>query len=881
MTTTPNEFLEFAKEMGLGRIQPTSLTPSPPPPNNNNNNGCTLIGLSAFNNLCHLIEDIHKLKTENEHLRAHLELISHTEKFLLKTEKNDNRAEKKTMHSRIFINDGEGEFDDDKSSTVSPSNSLKIKKSGSSNQSLTNRERQGFDCAHHQEDLSSMVNIDHNLGVQTLKNWNRVRHAFTFSLRRKTNSPPSPLLAHVDQTIPAISISNENDDYQSQHPAKKKTIKDKRRGPFGDDTDQDDEYLEFNRVYSKRELYTNDITNSPSNERQESSTSSLLNRLSTAQEDDHLIRRKSSKIAHYRRKLRSKLDTVKKQFSDPIPSSSSRSLTRRQGSTFNEIGSGLNHALLTAKLAPAMTKSYQQKMRDWHNMQKSHFLVDYRRQSVTNKLEINNNNNSQRGSIISTIHESSNEPTSLSADELVPQIQTNLLSLDPILSPNQRSFLVHQWREIMSEEISLRRYHEYLKTKIKQLKELETELKLLKTSIFCTTNQDHLGKHHSMSSIEQCDQYNTQTYLPQRCRSFQTLVSMPHSWILAVQSAAYSDILDGASRKTTEQAIVFNNKFFHRLTHFKGDRQQFEQGTINDLQSMSHSKTNVLYKENLNEKQRSILQNKRMILSRGCLRKLSLILPDEIPQSNVSSPMTPFETTITKLGSSSPIDLLSTPTNSEPERSSLPSSSSVALNKRSKHSRFDLKKTIQRSKSMCITQFNTWLQRRRQHQQQQQQHVSPKPRRKSAVDSKPTKEILSTPSTPKLLGSPRLARFHQRIFKKNTSHSPPPSSPVSLELQSLLLPRLTELHVPSPEPLDDSDEQFQQQHEPQVRIYLPARTPSIIRRVRITDNPTVADSNFKPPPMEKISSPILTRRHLQSAMKQETTKERQPNCTNL
>ncbi|CAF4362878.1 unnamed protein product, partial [Rotaria magnacalcarata] len=39
MATTPNEFLEFAKEMGLGRIQPTSLTPSPPPPNNNNNNG--------------------------------------------------------------------------------------------------------------------------------------------------------------------------------------------------------------------------------------------------------------------------------------------------------------------------------------------------------------------------------------------------------------------------------------------------------------------------------------------------------------------------------------------------------------------------------------------------------------------------------------------------------------------------------------------------------------------------------------------------------------------------------------------------------------------------------------------------------------------------
>ncbi|CAF4847295.1 unnamed protein product, partial [Rotaria socialis] len=69
-----------------------------------------------------------------------------------------------------------------------------------------------------------------------------------------------------------------------------------RRGPFGDDTDQDDEYLEFKRVHNKRDLYRNDITNSPSRERQESSTSSLLNRLSTAQEDDNLIRRKPSKI---------------------------------------------------------------------------------------------------------------------------------------------------------------------------------------------------------------------------------------------------------------------------------------------------------------------------------------------------------------------------------------------------------------------------------------------------------------------------------------------------------------------------------------------------------------------------------------------------------
>lgn len=38
------------------------------------------------------------------------------------------------------------------------------------------------------------------------------------------------------------------------------------------------------------------------------------------------------------------------------------------------IGSGLNRAILTAQIAPALTKSYQQKMREWEIMQKSQFL---------------------------------------------------------------------------------------------------------------------------------------------------------------------------------------------------------------------------------------------------------------------------------------------------------------------------------------------------------------------------------------------------------------------------------------------------------------------------------------------------------------------------
>jgi hypothetical protein len=65
---------------------------------------------------------------------------------------------------------------------------------------------------------------------------------------------------------------------------------------------------------------------------------------------------------------------------------------------------------------------------------------------------------------------------------------------------------------------------------------------------------------------------------------------MPASWILAVQSAAYSDILDGTSKKTTDRAIIFNKQFFNQLQHFKNDRINFEQEIFKNLPVPTNSK---------------------------------------------------------------------------------------------------------------------------------------------------------------------------------------------------------------------------------------------------------------------------------------------------
>ncbi|CAF4631505.1 unnamed protein product, partial [Rotaria sp. Silwood1] len=315
MTTTPNEFLRFAKEMGLGQIKSTSLTPLSL--SNTNNNGCTLTGLSVLNNLCHLIEDIHKLRSENERLRAHLEIINQTENFLLKTDENiqliNSKQRKKIIRSTVSIHDDEDNLYEEKSSRISPSNSLKIKQNnGLSNLSLTSKERQGVDFVNNHEDLSSMSGIDHdqskiidnNLDVPNSTNWNsRVRQALKFSLRRKPNLRTNSLLTHTERTIPVINISNENDDNNNHvqdniHEKKKKKFlisTNSQRVLTGEDSDQDDEYIEFNRVNHKRELYRSNAVNLSINEQHDISTSNLIHHPSSL-DDDSSLSRKPSKI---------------------------------------------------------------------------------------------------------------------------------------------------------------------------------------------------------------------------------------------------------------------------------------------------------------------------------------------------------------------------------------------------------------------------------------------------------------------------------------------------------------------------------------------------------------------------------------------------------
>jgi hypothetical protein len=69
--------------MGL-RESPSVDMSSPSSVSTNISNGYALSGLSVLNNLCRLIEQIHRLKAENDRLRAHLESANHVEKFLWK-----------------------------------------------------------------------------------------------------------------------------------------------------------------------------------------------------------------------------------------------------------------------------------------------------------------------------------------------------------------------------------------------------------------------------------------------------------------------------------------------------------------------------------------------------------------------------------------------------------------------------------------------------------------------------------------------------------------------------------------------------------------------------------------------------------------------------
>ncbi|CAF4667829.1 unnamed protein product [Rotaria sp. Silwood1] len=854
--TTPNEFLQFANEMGLGRMKSTSSSSSSSPtPLVSPNNGYTTTGLCVLNNLCRLIEQIHQLKSENNRLRAHLELVNHVElfqqRFILK-DNNENKQEKtESIMSSTSINDEE------KFHTLSPTNSLKYQSW------LSMRERKGANFANNQEDSSSLSYIDHDQSdpidnnglsfVPNRNNWNRVRHAFKFSFRRKPGSPSSSPVPTIERHIPTINIPLESDDDHLQEnklsPKKKKfvtTTSDNRQMIMGDDTDQEDESIQFIRSCHKRKFNGNEIINSSILERQETSSMNLSCNISNI-DDEPLLTRKQSKIARYRRKLRSKLNTVKKQFSDQNALSSSiRLFHTSHGSVFDDIGSGFNRALLTAQLAPALTKSYQQKMREWETMQKSHFLVNYRRQSITPKIDLIAS--SRKASIAPIANEISIDPIILSStdehcssiiDELNLEIQTHPITLSPILSPNQRSLIVHQWREIMLEEISLRHYNEYLQKQMTLLKELETNLKTLKTNIFCT-NYNTI-RQQSTSNIDNDDEYK-QFYLPQRCRSLQSLISMPASWILAVQSAAYSDVLDGTSNKTTERAILFNKDFFDQLEHFKRDRIKFEQDSMKDLQLLNSSITN---QKSITNKIQSNQSRLKVIFSRGSLRKLSLISYSEFPQYFLPDPVVPLQTIIpSQVEPKSNIELISTLSTNETESNNKLSLDN--LNKETKRSHFGLKETFQRSKSMCINQFNAWLQRHRHPH-------SCKTMRKPIIES----EVETSCFTPTLFSSPRLSRLHQRIFKHH-----------SQRLQKID-------HNSKPlEILDDSDNRSQR--ELPVRIYFPPLTSPISRHVRITDIDILKSTHDNHDikihqTLDYLATPIINRKDSSSSLSKLTT----------
>ena len=343
--TTPDEFLRFAKEMGLG--QPSS------PSTQTNTNG-TMTGLAVLQNLCRLIEQIHQLRTENDRLRAQVVLVNQLEHFhdhgSLKIRQEGRREKNKFILSPTSMPD------EDKANALSHSNSLKSKhrflnrtpkgqfrdfRSGWT----TKCSRLAGETIHHLEDGSSMFKLDyeqadlidssagrsHGLGwgvtrallrcsgsssLPTWHNWVRVRHALKFSLRRKQPSASSPPLAHPDRQIPTISVSIESDEehleeQKRQKKKKKSTITgiDTRRALLADETDLDDESTHFVRAYHQRRLDGNETTNSSSTDRQDTSSSNVPSH-ALAMDDETTLTRKQSKIgrlktAHYSLSFRS------------------------------------------------------------------------------------------------------------------------------------------------------------------------------------------------------------------------------------------------------------------------------------------------------------------------------------------------------------------------------------------------------------------------------------------------------------------------------------------------------------------------------------------------------------------------------------------------
>ena len=132
--------------------------------------------------------------------------------------------------------------------------------------------------------------------------WNRVRHAFRFTLRRKTDLPTIPPLPHhLDRQIPTISVSLESEDdllHEHRSSSKKKkrsatvSSNDHRAILIGDETDHDDESTQVTRISRRARLDGNEASNLSNADRHEM----LPSFNSTNTDDENLLTRKQSKI---------------------------------------------------------------------------------------------------------------------------------------------------------------------------------------------------------------------------------------------------------------------------------------------------------------------------------------------------------------------------------------------------------------------------------------------------------------------------------------------------------------------------------------------------------------------------------------------------------
>ena len=105
------------------------------------------------------------------------------------------------------------------------------------------------------------------------------------SLRRKVDPPCNPTLI-----IPAISISAESDDERRCRKKKISISNDNRVELIGEDTDHDDESIEWDSIHLKRDSLRNNRTYSSSNETNPA----------TPIDDEQLLARKQSKIGRVR-----------------------------------------------------------------------------------------------------------------------------------------------------------------------------------------------------------------------------------------------------------------------------------------------------------------------------------------------------------------------------------------------------------------------------------------------------------------------------------------------------------------------------------------------------------------------------------------------------